>query len=725
MKHELLIPSGDMESLHQAIANGADAVYVGCKNFSARKFATNFTNEELISAIRLCHLYGVKIYVTMNTLVKDTEVEEFLSQIEFLYQNGIDAILIQDFGMICLLREMYPELTIHASTQTNTSSEETAELFYKLGVKRVVFAREMTLAEIEKIKVPIETEVFIHGALCVCYSGCCLMSSMLGNRSGNRGECAGSCRLPYSLEKDGHLLEKDRYLLSMKELNTSTKIKDLLNSNITSFKIEGRMKSPEYVGFITRFYRNLIDSKGSQEDLKKQTDMLRTIYNRKFTLGHLANTPVDQLINKESPNHIGLEIGRVIEVTKDKIKIQLKKELNQQDGIRFLHSGKGFIVNYLYDEHNNLINTANKICYVDNKINLTENDIVCKTQDYKLMNELKKIPSKKIPVTLQIIAYKGKRLEVIISDGNHKIRKQGNIVEASKNAPVDEKRIQTQMEKLGDTPFISTKTIVQKDKKIFIPIKELNELRRSLTSQLIEVRMESTRKIKKVNPQKIMIPSSKTPLRSASVYNKEQLQVCLNQNLDRIYVEQEALYDQYKGNPKVYYKLPRCIRTPMHYMKPKSMISDYLDFKKTKDMVGDYGLNIMNIYTAYYLQKQGLKEMTLSVELTPHEIEELVNNYQKTFHTSPPPFEFLVYGRIENMIIKGNLLNLQKNNNYYLIDQKNRRFPIYFDGINTHILNHEVRDLEEIKNLKKYLSIRMDFYDEDKKAIQRIVNKYE
>lgn len=199
-KHELLVPAGDIKSLEQAVANGADAVYVGCKNFGARKYAQNFTNEELIKAIRYCHLYGVKIYATMNTLIKDNEVEEFLKQIEFLHRNGIDAVLIQDFGMICLVRRKYPNLEVHASTQTNTSSKETAELFYNLGVKRVVFAREMSLEEIEEIKVPIEKEVFIHGALCICYSGCCLMSSMLGNRSGNRGECTGCCRLPYTLK---------------------------------------------------------------------------------------------------------------------------------------------------------------------------------------------------------------------------------------------------------------------------------------------------------------------------------------------------------------------------------------------------------------------------------------------------------------------------------------------------------------------------------------------
>ena len=288
MKHELLAPAGNMECLKQAVFNGADAVYLAGKTFGARKFAQNFTNEELVEAIKFCHLYDVKVYVTMNTLVKDNEVDDFLEQAEFLHNNGVDAILVQDFGMICLLREKFPRLEIHASTQANTSSSETAELFYKLGVKRVVFSREMSLEEINKITVPIEKEVFVHGALCICYSGCCLMSSMIGTRSGNRGECAGSCRLPYSLEKDGEILSTNKYLLSTKELNTSENFAELLKSNIDCFKIEGRMKSPEYVGFVTRFYRELIDNY-STTDLETNNDLLKTLFNRGFTKGRLFN----------------------------------------------------------------------------------------------------------------------------------------------------------------------------------------------------------------------------------------------------------------------------------------------------------------------------------------------------------------------------------------------------------------------------------------------------
>lgn len=219
-KIELLSPAGDYKSLEMAIDAGADAVYVSLKSYGARAFAPNFTMDEIKSAIKLCHLYGVRLYVTMNTLVKDTEVDDFLEKVKFLYLEGVDALIMQDLGMICLVRQMYPDLEIHASTQFNNSSKDTLILLKKLGVKRAVLSRELSIDEIKMMDVDIEKEIFIHGALCVSYSGCCLFSSMIGHRSGNRGECTGCCRLPYKLETNGKIVNSG-YLLSMKELNTN------------------------------------------------------------------------------------------------------------------------------------------------------------------------------------------------------------------------------------------------------------------------------------------------------------------------------------------------------------------------------------------------------------------------------------------------------------------------------------------------------------------------
>ncbi len=720
MKHELLAPAGNMESLKYAVQNGADAIYMAAKNFGARKFANNFTNEEIIEAIKYCHLYGVKVYITMNTLVKNNEVEDFLKQVEFLHKNGVDAILMQDFGMINLCREKYPNLEIHASTQANTSAKETAELFYKLGLKRVVFSREMSLEEINSIAVPIEKEVFVHGALCISYSGCCLMSSMIGTRSGNRGECAGSCRLPYQLLHKGKQLTNKKYLLSTKELNTSTRFNELLNSDITSFKIEGRMKSPEYVGFITNYYRNLID-KYEQTNIKEKNNELKTIFNREFTTGHLFNCSPKDLMNIESPNHIGLEIGKVIGITKDKIKIKLSKPLNQQDGIRFKKSGKGFIVNYLYDENKKLISSANNICYLDNKVDLKENDIVCKTLDFKLMKDLKNLPKRKLEININIKAKENENIEMEILDGTNKINVKGPIIEKAQNNPITEDTISRQILKLGETPFTCKKININISDNIFIPIKVLNELRREAVNKLINVR-ENTKKeviIKETKFTKTNI--NKTNYTTATVYNENQLKECIDKNIDRIYVIKKSIYKKYKHYENIYYVTPRCSRKISKNLEDKNLVSDYFNFIN-QNLVGNYGLNVYNIYTAYYLFKYNLKSITLSVELTEKEIEEFIKMYQDKFGNNYN-FEILVYGRVENMIIKDNILNLQEDDiNYELQDLKQRKFPVYYDSYNTHVLNYEPKKLNISKFIKENCNLRIDFYNEEN--IEKYLKNY-
>lgn len=726
IKHELLAPAGNMECLKQAIFSGADAVYVGCKKFGARKFASNFTNDEIIEAIKLCHLYGVKIYATMNTLVKNDEVDSFLNQVEFLHKNGIDAILIQDFGMLCLVLEKYPNLEVHASTQANTSSKETAELFYKLGVKRVVFSREMSLEEINSIDVPIEKEVFVHGALCICYSGCCLMSSQIGHRSGNLGECAGSCRLPYTLKHNGKILANNKYLLSTKELNTSTNFKELLESNISCFKIEGRMKSPEYVGFITRFYRNLIDNY-EQTNIKKANSELKTIFNRGFTTGHLFNCTEEELMNTKSPNHIGLQIGKVIEVTKDKIKIKLDKPLNQQDGIRFLNSNKGLIVNYLYNKNKKLVNTATDICYIDNKIGLTENDIVCKTIDYNLNKSLKELPSRKIPVTITVEAHINKNLSIeLIDDQNNKISLQGNIVEKARTEAITQERIKQQASKLGNTPFECQNVHLKCDEEIFISIKELNDIRRSAVEKLIKKRQNCKVKFESKNVEFKKLQTEKmSPGIVAIVKTEEQLLTCLSNNIERIYTEVKPLYEKYKCKQTVFYKSKRCQLELKDNVYNSSLVSDYFDFSKYEELSGDYGLNVYNIYTAYYLHKLGIQAVTLSVELSQLEIEQFIRLYESTFKEKST-FQMLCYGTVENMIIKGNILNINKDDyDYCLTDIKSRVFPVFYDGVLTHVMNFEQRREKLSSYLKENIQIRLDFHQETKDEVYSIIKKYQ
>ena len=564
MKKELLAPAGNFETLKQAIHNGADAVYLGGKKYGARHFAENFTNDELVEAIKYAHLYGVKVYVTVNTIIFENEVEECLDYLEFLHRNHVDAVIMQDIGMIQLVRKVFPNLEIHASTQAHTHNIEQIKLLESLGVKRIVVAREMSIDEINKLETNLEIEAFIHGALCICYSGQCLFSSILLNRSGNRGECAGICRLPFKLLKDKDEIKTEgKYLLSTKELNTFDHIKELLNSNITSFKIEGRMKNATTIGFITRLYRNLINHylKGDEIVLTKEEEKeLLVLFNREYTSGYLFNN--NDITNIKSPNHIGIEIGKVIDVTPKKIKIKLTDELNQEDGIRFMESKLGMNANFIYNEKDNLISKANnnEIVLLDNKIGLTSKDTVYKTTDSKLQKELENYQNKKIKINASITV-KNNILSLTISDNQNTITKEISVEEAINNGTSNE-RIIEQLSKLGSTPFVISNVDINIPNTIFVPISKLNELRRNIIDELIIIRENSKVEVIKnyVKNPLIINENSKRKI-SILVRTEEQLLVALEEKIDYIYVVDNKLYEKYKNKNNIYLRLSRVMNT--------------------------------------------------------------------------------------------------------------------------------------------------------------------
>lgn len=632
---ELLAPAGNKESLIAAINNGADAIYLSEKKFGARAYALNFSLEEIKEAIRIGKIYGVKIYVTMNTLVKENEVEEFLDQVEFLYVNGVDAILMQDFGMICLCLKKFPNLEIHASTQAHNVSKEGIDFLYNLGVKRVVLPREMSLEEIKQINTPVEKEVFVHGALCVSYSGRCLMSQVLGGRSGNRGECAGCCRFPWKLFKDNRLINEG-YLLSMKELNLSEDILKL-TPYVDSLKIEGRMKSPSYVSFITNYYRKILNE---ENITKTEKENLQSLFYRGFTKGHLLAS--NDLINKTSPNHIGLPIGKVLEVTDDKIIILLDRELNQEDGIRFLESGKGMIVNYLYDMKGNLISKGNAMqkIILDNKIGLTSLDTVSLTTNHKLMTTFDTI-TKKVPIKIKVIAKKNRPFEIVFIKDNIEVKEQGNIVEQARNAAVTKERLILQVEKLGNTPFNSKNIEVEMDDDIFIPMTEINVIRRTLAERLIgKLRMNF----------------------KDSITNRVKLDYI---NVDNVDIN-------------TYKEIPAC----QFELKEKSGIIHEIIDGREKDFIAASSCNITNSYTAYFLAYYGYKGVTLSTELTDNELNILASKIKEKTNIT-----LFVENNISNevMTIKGNILAIDSTNKYYLEDPKGRKFKVKYDGRLTHI----------------------------------------
>ena len=736
-KIELLSPVGDFGTLKYAVYGGSDAVYLGTKKFNARMFSSNFTDEELINAVKFCHLYGVKIYITVNTIIFDNEIDEFLDRIKFLHEIGVDALIMQDIGMIKLVKETFPNLEIHASTQVHNHSNDVLNYLQTLGVKRVVLARELSLSEINKMNTNIEKEVFIHGALCVSYSGCCLFSSMNGHRSANRGECVASCRLPYKLVKNNKVLDlEDKYLLSMKELNSLYNLKEILDSRVDSLKIEGRMKSKEYVYYITSLYRKLIDNYYLNKELvitEEEITNLKKLFNREFSKGFINNEVSNDIVNTKSPNHIGVDLGKVIDVNKRFIKIKLLSSLHMEDGIRFNNSNKGMIINKLYNDKMLLTNKVNKgsIAYVDNKIDLTTKDTVSKTIDSKLIKELNNIEQRKIEVDFIIEAKLNKKLKLTISDGVNSIREEGNIIEKALNNPTTKDRIILQIEKLGNTPF-RVRTIKEYiDNDIFIPIKELNELRRKLTNKLKELR-ENTKKEVIINNYNLNNKKDRINNRiniNVLVRNKEQLEVALNNNINNIYITDYDLYKEYKDNTKyksnIFYRTSRVSKNNKNFSNVKLLVTElgaYNKYSSANTVVTDYYLNVTNRYS-YSL----LNEKTTLVTLSP---EFKNNNYNKYYNA-----EIIIYGRIELMLMKycplNKLVNKDKicrvcksNNKYYLKD-KDKLYPITSENETTHIMHYKNIDL--LNNLDYYLSIgirnfRIELFDENKTEADRIIN---
>lgn len=724
---ELLSPAGNIDCLYTAIKAGADAVYLGGKSFGARKYADNFTLEELKEAVYYAHLHDVNIYVTVNTIIFEEETASFISYIDYLYQIGVDALIMQDIGMISLVHQYYPDFEIHASTQLHNHSREGLSFLKKQGIKRVVLDRELSLEEINNLDIDIEKEVFIHGALCNSYSGCCLFSSLNGGRSGNRGQCVQSCRLPYKLIKNNKAINNNNsYLLSTKELNTTSRFKELLESNIQSFKIEGRMKSSTYVGYITKIYRRLIDTYYRNEKPKltpEEEDNLKIIYNREFTTGYLFN---DKVMNITTSNHQGLPIGHVVEVNSSKIKIELFKELNQEDGLRFKNSNLGMIANKIYDDKGKLINSSRSgIIYLDNKVNLKEKDIVCKTFSIKLEHEINSLTDKKIAISAEVTA-KDNLLSITFIDNHQNIVTTNIDIFPADNRATTKDEIREKLSKLGNTPFIMQKININIPNNTFISMKALNNARRLLIDNLIQKRTEIKRNPSKF-PSLPVVSLSKEKIYEVSVLARtpSQVEAALSCNVNRIYLDPE-LYKHYHNLPNIYLRLPR-VDTKFNPNIPNVLITTlgglfYYQDKNT-NIVSDYYINIVNNSSIEFLLKNKVKRVTLSPEVS----------YQKLDNLNNDQVELIIYGRLELMITKSCPVKELVNNcpchnedKYYLEDTNNHKFPIIHEGCLTHIMHY--KSINYLDNILLYKnmgikSYRLELFDETPSQIISLINR--
>lgn len=528
---ELLSPVGDFECLKAAVQNGANAVYFGSGKFNARQNATNFDLDSLEKAVQYAKLRNVKINFALNTLIKDDEFEDAINLVKKVYELGVDAIIVQDIGLAKYIIDNFPGMDVHASTQMTIHNLEGVLMLESLGFKRVVLSRELSLHEIEYIckNSSIEIECFVHGALCICYSGQCLLSSSIGGRSGNRGKCAQPCRLPYKLYEENTQNEKtykdiklvnskenefiidesmnlDRgYLLSTRDLCSLEFLPSLIKAGITSFKIEGRMKTPEYVATCTKIYRKYIDLalSGSQYKIDdSDIKLLMQVFNRgSFSTGNFIEEPNKEYVFKEKPNNMGLYIGNVSKINSNKGLITLKtnEKLEVGDKISFQKEEHKYTISELMKNGENIpIANVNDFVTIGRmKGNIHLGDKIYKLSSNTYSKEISEQYNKenvKIPLVAYIKIKKGQNiaLEVTSKDQSSGIyfsmsaKSEIPIVPIDAiSSPITKERIKEQLSKTTDTPFMFQDIVFDMDENVYIPkISAINELRRETLESL-------------------------------------------------------------------------------------------------------------------------------------------------------------------------------------------------------------------------------------------------
>ncbi|KNF07494.1 protease [Gottschalkia purinilytica] len=745
-KVELLSPVGSIEALYAAVENGADAVYLGGKLFNARQYASNFDYEELEEAIKYAHIRNVKIYVTLNIMLSDEEIKEAIDYLIFLYNIDVDAIIIQDLGLAMLVRNILPDLEIHGSTQMSINNHMGVKFLEELGFERVVLARELNLKETRYIKenTNVELETFIHGALCVCYSGQCLMSSMIGGRSGNRGTCAQTCRMKYSIvdSNTNKVFAKDfeeKHILSPKDLNTVEYLNDIVDSGVDSLKIEGRMKKPEYVAIVIDKYRKALDdvlNKRTKSIKDKDQKDMAQMFNRGFTKGYIKDDFGEDYVSIDKPNNRGIYIGDVIKIDKKYIHVKLKENLNKGDGIEFINrnsTSEGIIVDKLiladnivdHCEKGNVV----KVKFVKGVLN---NAKVHKTYDIKL-NQLaresfeNKKNKKMFPIDMDIKINIGKPIELKVSDGNRLITViSDELVERAMKVSLKKEKVENQMSKLGDTPYILKNIKIDLEDGAMVPISVLNKVRRIAIEKLDEKRSNFNNRMEirkedlndRIN-QVYDFPLNnirKTRQISVKIDTLNQFKQLNLNKLDRIYLNfRENLLDCIKEvkkyNKQVYISTEKIISN-MEFANLKNdfdkiiteidgiSVSNIGTLKFIKDNYKtnihcDIGLNIFNSLNAKLLYQNKVSSLTLSPELKLNQISKICkNNFME--------YESIVYGYLPLMTMKYCPMSLIKKcksskdcsscnfkENYGLYDRKGMTFEFKRKEETTTIYNSQ------------------------------------
>lgn len=716
---ELLSPVGNFECLKAAVQNGADSVYFGGDIFSARAFAKNFSTRELKNVISYAKLRGVKTNLTLNTLIKNNEFSDALELAKSAYENGIDAIIVQDLGLAMKLIHTYPDLPIHGSTQMTVHNLNGALELQELGFKRVVLSRELSANEIAYIckNSDIEIECFIHGALCISYSGQCLFSSIIGGRSGNRGKCAGPCRLPFELLEDGKNINSG-YLLSTRDLCGLDYLPFLIEAGVTCFKIEGRMKSPEYVATVTRIYRKYIDLACSGNeyivDEKDRKELLQMFNRGMSSPGHLSNEPNTKLVFKEKPNNMGLFLGIVQKYNPKKglITLKLNEPISIGDTISLEKETGSYTVSELMKNEHNIIQTEiGQIVTIGRmKGKISSGDKIFKLSSKSLNQQAQESyekENKKIPLNCKVTIQRNKPISINVSSNSSiPVYKNLNVnclldfapVDA-KNKPLNKDTVIQQISKTASTPYIFENISVLLDDNVFLPkLSILNELRRVALS---EVERYVLKKISRVSPKIELLNNKQNNylFENSSINKDTSISLLLNilhkdwnyyaiKGVSNVYIplkyftnkSYETILKTLSKKFHIYIYMPTIVKgnyKNLFYSNAKSAIEKYnvsgfvisnicnikllntlfKDIKKDFDIIANYTFNVFNNTSIEELKNLNISRFTISPELDKSTILELSKQ-----NILPP--ELIVYGRTP-------LLNM----NYCLLGETDLCYP--------------------------------------------------
>ena len=725
---ELLSPVGDLECLKAAVQNGANTVYFGMDQFNARMYANNINSSNIKEAIMYCKLRNVKTNLTLNILIKNNEFEDALNVAKEPYEAGIDAIIVQDLGLAKYLIKTFPDMPIHASTQMTAHNLEGVLELDKIGFKRVVLSRELSIDEIEFIcrNSNVEIETFIHGALCLSYSGQCLFSSIVGGRSGNRGKCAGPCRMPYELlqesNENGLVKSIDKgYLLSPKDLCGLSYIPRLVNAGVKCLKIEGRMKNPEYVATVTRIYRKYIDMALDEKEYivdNNDVEELMQVFNRGgFSNGHLDSNPNKDFIFKDKPNHMGIYLGRVEKYNKNKglITVKLMSNIAIGDSISLeKEKDSKYLVSELMDKKNNIkqSNYNNTVIIGRMKGNINLGDKIYKVTSKELTEKAHtsyiNCENIKTKLNCKITIKKDQPISLNLFTNNNyknKLYNNINILVTSDiyptnaiNSPISIERVIKQISKTNNTPYVFDKIVVNLDDNLYIPsISALNELRRTALEKLEkEIESRVFRKSSKFLVSKNNDNLIKNELNNVTTYSNPKISLFLrniNKNLDyskldtskinRIYLPFKLFLNKFyknqieqisKGND-LYIYLPNIIRSNFKNIILHSLdkildefnikgfvISNIADFKLLEKYRDNY--SFIGNYTLNCFNNYTIEEyMNLGLDCTTISRELNKDEINEILKTSNNNKELIVYGNLP--IMSTNYCFLGKANHCY------------------------------------------------------------